>query len=146
MINIQLVVATFLVGLLGLVAGYQPGDRMSMMIQTMHASWKTQKIDAVLHQMPRFRKPDSVVLHAPLPHEEKRNPEMLMALHPDEDVKISLTFHENRLQIPWIVLFDAKSKRSLYKLTITFTHDEFDVLRLNYTLECKSTTLVFPTN
>ena len=54
------------------------------------------------------------------------------------DLKISFTFLGNKLTIPWITMYDSKERVSLKKLTITFTHDEFEIITLHYKSTCKS--------
>jgi hypothetical protein len=117
------------------VHGLQTGDRISAMVQTLHAGWKTPLMDLSLNQMPRFRVTDSSVLRVTLPRMSDSSPEM--KLNPTEDLKVSLTFENNRLVLPWVVLFDAANKRSLRKLIITFAHDEYEVLRYRHQLICK---------
>lgn len=119
-----------LLALAWLVDSVQKGDRISAVSQTLHQGWKTQVSDLALHLMPRFRVPDSVLLHVGLPHPDENGAEM--KLKPDEDVKVSFAFDNNRLAIPWVTVFDSKGRRSLQKLEISFVHDDFDVEKVNY--------------
>ena len=34
------------------------------------------------------------------------------------------------MQVPWTVVYDAKQRRSLSKLVITFSHDKYDIVRV----------------
>jgi hypothetical protein len=86
--------------------------------------------------MPRFQRPDSFVIQTSLPRPKENEPEM--RLNANEDVKISITFDGNRLIVPTILLYDSKRRKSLLALTVTFSHDDFDVLRLKYDTVCKS--------
>lgn len=113
----------------------QYGDRVSTLLQAVHRGWKTPWVDISIHQMPRFRTPDSTILHVSLPHEDENGPEM--KLNPQEDVKFSITFDKNKLIVPWTVLFDASKRRTLQKLVVTFSHDEFQILKVNYETVCK---------
>jgi hypothetical protein len=80
--------------------------------------------------MPRFRRKDSIVYRVSLPRPTENDPEV--NLNPNEDVKATLTFAENKLVVPNIKVFDSKRRASLEKLVIVFYHDDFDVLRLSY--------------
>lgn len=64
-----------------------------------------------------------------------------MKLNPKEDLKVSLLFAGSRHVLPLIVLFDAKQKKSLKSLTVTYTHDDFDLLGLKFETICKSTSI-----
>jgi hypothetical protein len=83
--------------------------------------------------MPRFRRRDSTIYRVSLPRPTEKDPEI--NLNPDEDVKITLTFAENKLVVPNIKIFDSQRKSSLEKLIVIFYHDDFDVLRLSYHTE-----------
>lgn len=54
----------------------------------------------------------------------------------------SLTYADSDLVIPWINAYDAQTKKCLNKLTVTFVHDEFDILTVNYATECMCLTLL----
>ena len=135
MIN-SLIVYFVIASLMLNVFGMQSGDRVSTMLQTLHSGWKTSLMDISLQQMPRFRIRDSTIIRVTLPRDSDNSPEM--KLNPSEDVKVSLTFDNSKLAIPWIVLFDAANRRTLRRIVVTFSHDEFEVLRLNYELQCKN--------
>lgn len=114
----------------------QPGDRISTLLQSLHRGWKTPWLDIALNQMPKFRIPESSIVHVSLPHEEQNGPEM--RLNPEEDVKFSLSFDHNKLLVPLTILYNAKTRRSLQQLVITFSHNEFDVLDVNFEPICKN--------
>lgn len=127
-----------LVVLLMIVVGIealQQGDRISTTIQSLHAGWKTALFDIPLPQMPQFRVKSSSVMRVTLPRETDNSPEM--KLNPSEDLKVSITFENNKLVLPWVVLYDATNRRSLRKLVITFSHDEFEILRFRHQLVCE---------
>ena len=72
---------------------------------------------------------------------EENGPEM--KLNPKEDLKVSLLFAGSKHVLPLIVLFDAKQKKSLKSLTVTYTHDDFDIIGLKFETICKSTCMSF---
>jgi hypothetical protein len=56
--------------------------------------------------MPKFRVSESSIIRVPLPlREEDNKPIKIVA---DKDLKVSLTFLNSKLIIPWIIIFDAK--------------------------------------
>jgi hypothetical protein len=138
LLHLQLLGYLLVLGVLSvsfMAEALQTGDRISTMIQSLHGGRKTPLMDIGLHQMPRFRVKDSSIIRVSLPSVDANEPEM--RLIPTEDLKMSLTFESNKLVLPWIVLFDSANKRSLKKLVITFAHDEYEVLRFRYELNCK---------
>mmetsp|Transcript_21372 Transcript_21372/g.29406 ORF Transcript_21372/g.29406 Transcript_21372/m.29406 type:complete len:221 (+) Transcript_21372:281-943(+) len=116
---------------IGLVIGYQPGDRVSALAQTLHNDFKTAWLDLPLPQMPRFGLKDSVIFHSILP---KFNPNSTHdnRINLKSDLKVSFNFDRSKLSIPWITVFDSKSRVTLKKLVVTFTYDEFEVIRVSY--------------
>lgn len=116
------------------ILGLQPGDRISTLYQTIHNDWKTPWTDLPIHQMPRFRSPDSVIVRLTLPHPSAVDSKKIEAIriNPKEDVKFSLTFEESKLLLPMLILFDAKRRVSLKKLILTFYYDEYDLLRVSH--------------
>ena len=124
----------FLSLLLWLAAGLERGDRIGTMVQTLHDGFKTSWVDVPIGQMPRFREPSSSILRVPLP-ERKPPGQSGKAVNPSEDVKLSLTFADHKLILPWTVVFDAAKRKSLQKLTIIFAHDQFDVEGIDFRTE-----------
>lgn len=122
-----------------LVSALEAGDRISAMSQTFHNGYKTSWADIPIQQMPRFRVQSSSVLHLTLPRpppvEDLRAPHAKL-VNPSEDVKFSLTFADHKLILPWTVVFDASKRRSLQKLTVMFSHDQFDVDGIEFETEC----------
>ena len=122
-----------------LVSALEAGDRISTMSQTFHNGYKTSWADIPIQQMPRFRVQSSSVLHLTLPRpppvEDLRAPHAKL-VNPSEDVKFSLTFADHKLILPWTVVFDASKRRSLQKLTVMFSHDQFDVDGIEFETEC----------
>jgi hypothetical protein len=51
-----------------------------------------------------------------------------------------LSFADRKLSIPWTYLYSARDVAGLEKLVITFVHDEYDVLQLNYQPYCECLT------
>ena len=114
-----------------------------------HNKWKTPKIELPLRHLPRFKEPAEFVMHATIPGQQGKEAEMdfnttgakaedflwkakNVKVNPEEDVKISFTFANNKLLIPWLSVFDAKKRRSLEKLEVTFEHDQYDILEVRY--------------
>ena len=122
-----------------LVSALEAGDRISTMSQTFHNGYKTSWADIPIQQMPRFRVQSSSILHLTLPRpppvEDLRAPHAKL-VNPSEDVKFSLTFADHKLILPWTVVFDASKRRSLQKLTVMFSHDQFDVDGIEFETEC----------
>lgn len=128
----ELLLVTFFLAILLATRGFQPGDRVAVLSQTLHNGWKTQLNEFPIHHMPHFRQADSFIVHAALPSPDGKP---LMSIKPDEDVKIMLTFDNSKLISSWITIFDAKNRKSLKKLILTFDHDEFDILHTTYTMQ-----------
>ena len=130
-----------LVSALVLVSSLEHGDRISTMSQTLHNGFKTSWADIPLQSMPRFRVASSSILHLTLPRpppvEDVNSKKNEKLVNPNEDVKFSLTFADHKLILPWTVVFDANKRRSLQKLIVTFSHDQFDVDGIEYQTECK---------
>ena len=139
----------YILAILGLTAGYDNGDYVNGVSQTLHNKWKTPKMEMPLRQLPRFREPAAFVMHATIPGQHGEEAEMdfnttgakvgdfswkakNVKVNPEADVKISFTFANNKLLIPWLSVFDAKKRRSLEKLEVTFEHDQYDVLEVRY--------------
>ena len=127
-----LLLVTFLLAILLATRGFQPGDRVAVLSQTLHNGWKTQLNEFPIHHMPHFRQADSFIIHAALPSPDGKP---LMSIKPDEDIKIMLTFDDSKLISSWLTIFDAKNRKSLKKLILTFDHDEFDILHISYTMQ-----------
>lgn len=128
---------------------YESGDYVSSISQTLHNKWKTPKMELPLRHLPRFREPAAFVMHATIPGQQGDEAEMdfnttgakskdfhwkakNVKVNPEADVKISFTFANNKVLIPWLSVFDAKKRRSLERLEVTFEHDQYDVLEVRY--------------
>lgn len=48
-----------------------------------------------------------------------------------------MSFADRKLSIPWTYLYSSRDVAGLEKLVITFVHDEYDVLQLDYKPYCK---------
>lgn len=125
------------------VTSLQPGDRVSTLLQTLHSDMKTQWTDIPLNQMPRFGIPESVIIHANLPKYKENSTSSDYKIDPSKDVKVSLSFDGNKLMIPWIPIYDSKDKRTMRKLIVTFTIDEFEVIRIKHQVICKFASFCF---
>ena len=88
--------------------------------------------------MPKFKQRDAAVITAPLPKPDLDDADKdntgakELKIDPAEDIKLSLAFANSKLAIPWIVLYDAKAKKSIEKLSVIFSHDDFDVLAVQF--------------
>jgi hypothetical protein len=111
---------------------YEYGDRLASLIQSSHKEWISPWMDIPIQNMPRFRITDSTIIHVHLPHEEKKGNSPEIAIDLKEDVMVSLTFAANKLILPKLPLFDAKERKSIDKLVITFTHDQNEVISVDY--------------
>ena len=60
-------------GILTVIQGYQPGDRISALSQISHNHLQTAHLDLPLPQMPRFAMADSFIFHANLPQQATQN-------------------------------------------------------------------------
>eukprot|EP00598_Pedospumella_elongata_P017038 CAMPEP_0184993464 /NCGR_PEP_ID=MMETSP1098-20130426/45667_1 /TAXON_ID=89044 /ORGANISM="Spumella elongata, Strain CCAP 955/1" /LENGTH=194 /DNA_ID=CAMNT_0027519303 /DNA_START=97 /DNA_END=681 /DNA_ORIENTATION=+ len=107
----------------------QPGDRVSMLTQTFHSDTKTEWLDMPLHLMPRFTTPGSHIFHVTIPKFAKNATEY--RINPRNDLKVSFTFLGNKLSLPNIQVYNAKERVALKKLVVTFTHDEFEVVKVD---------------
>ena len=86
--------------------------------------------------MPKFRIPGKQMIQVRLPRSIDKS-QHEMSLNPKENVKFSIDFVDSKIVLPWTKLYNAKLKTTLNKLIVTFQHDEFNVLRLNYEPICK---------
>ena len=113
----------------------QPGDRVSMLTQTLHSDMKTEWIDLPVHMMPRFGITESHIYHTILPTASENASDF--RINPRNDLKVAFTILGNKLSIPWIPVYSAKDRASLKKLEIVFTRDEFEVVRVDVRKTCK---------
>lgn len=129
--------------LLYVCLAYKNGDRVSIMAQTLHNEWKTSLLELPLHQMPRFGEPAKFVYHATLPEPaiSKEGSKGKGKVNPDQDIKISFTVSDNKILIPWTKIFDSKTKTSLTKLLVTFSHDQYEIIKADVESTCKSLSL-----
>jgi hypothetical protein len=112
---------------------FQPGDRVSASSQSFHSNAKTNWLDLPSHQMPVFARESSHIFHVNLPDKGPKNannPHLKNRLDITKDLKVSFSFDRSKLLIPQVTVFDAQNRRSARKLIVTFTHDEFEVVRL----------------
>jgi hypothetical protein len=85
--------------------------------------------------MPKFKIQDTSVIQVSLPHPVVNGP--AIKINPEEDVKVTFTFSGNKVVVPWVLLYDSKHRKSLQLLTITFFHDDFEVLHISHQTTCK---------
>ena len=57
-------------------------------------------------------------------------------INPNSDLKISFTFDRNKLSVPWVTVFDSKNRVTLKKMIVTFTHNEFELVRVDFKPLC----------
>ena len=134
-------IVILLVCWLVVVHALQPGDRVSTLTQTLHKDLKTEWTDMPLHLMPRFGIPESHIYHVSLPKQSQNSSDF--KVNPSHDLKVSFTFMGNKLSVPWTSIYNAKDKVSLKRLIITFTRDEFEVVRLKHRVVCKLLLFLF---
>jgi len=108
---------------------YESKERISTQIRIKHDGLATSFHDIPIDQMPRFRSSESRIIQVKLPRTDDSG--HAAKLNPENDLKFSMSFSHNKLLLPWIHLYNANEKSTLNKLSITFQHDEFDVLRLS---------------
>jgi hypothetical protein len=121
--------------LLACAVALQPGDRVSVLTQTVHSDTKTDWIDLPVHMMPRFGMADSHIFHTVIPKFSENATDF--RINPRSDLKVSFTFLGNKLSVPWVIVYSAKDRVSLKKLEIVFTRDEFEVVRVDIKKTCK---------
>jgi hypothetical protein len=114
---------------------YQKGEVVTANFRSLHDNWRTAPEDLPLHNMPRFCEEDKFIIHARIPQEGSITPSSSgdssqgRKANSAADVKTSFTF-ANSLQVPWTVVYDAKRKRSLSKLVLIFSHDKYDIVKV----------------
>ena len=118
----------------------QPGDRITAAVQSHHGIMKTPWLDLPLEHMPIFGTASNAIIHVPLP--ELRNSKGELSNHQDilnlkEDLIVTLSFDRNKLLIPQLTVYDSENKRSVRKLIVTLTRDEFEIVRLSTEVICK---------
>jgi hypothetical protein len=65
-------------------------------------------------------------------------------IDPNFDLKVSFLFdHFQKLSTPWIVVYDSVGRKSLKKLDIVFTHDQYEILKVDFKTKCEIIT-TFP--
>ncbi len=116
------------------VSALQRGDRMPVLVQSLHDGWLSPWLELSLSTMPRFRIDEDATVHVQLPQpsisssssasedisgekdkekeveKKKKSPkshQQLQGFNKNEDIKVSLTFSESRIILPNIILFDA---------------------------------------
>ncbi len=116
------------------VSGFEAGDRISTQIRSKHNDVLTTWLDVPIEKMPRFKLSDSQVIQVAIPTKEGENGG---TLNPTDHFKISMTFANHKLLVPWVALYDAQERKSLNKLTVIFEYDEYDVLRVRSIPHCE---------
>ena len=116
------------------VTALQRGDRMPVLVQSLHDGWLSPWLELSLTTMPRFRIDEDATVHVQLPQpsiskdssssseketekdkevgKKKKSPktqqqQQQQGFNKNEDIKVSLTFSESRIILPNVVLFDA---------------------------------------
>lgn len=131
----SLLLISLLLACCAAVLALQPGDRVSMLTQSFHSDTKTEWLDMPLHLMPRFGTPASHIFHVTIPKYSKNATDY--RINPRNDLKVSFTFLGNKLSLPNVPVYIAKERLALKKLIVTFTHDEFEVVKVDTEKICK---------
>lgn len=129
----MLIVLLCLLNVIGVCLGLHDGERFLASTQTLHAGWKSAPIDMVLTQLPRFREQFSTMFQIHMPRKDENGP--VMDLDMSSDVKTTFTFFHDRLVVPLVLVFDSHHKRTASRITFTFAHDEYEVLRVFSTVD-----------
>lgn len=112
------------------VYGLVQEDRVSGLVQVVHAGWKTPWLEMSLSEMPRFMLNEAVLLHPMFPKKDENDKGYVWK--PDMDAKISFTFSESKTAAPSILLY-SKEGKTLEKIVFTFEHDGFNLLSVSHT-------------
>lgn len=114
--------------------GLQRHDRVIGSSASQHAHSRSSWVDMPVNSMPRFGIAESLIFHANVP--KLRKNDTIIRLNPSSDLKVSLAFDNHKHVVPWITVFDSVKKRSLRKLSVIFTKDEYEIISVAYELEC----------
>ena len=117
------------------IISFQPGNVIPASTRSLHDQRKTEWTDVSLPISPKFAIMESVLFHADIPQANKTG-SSLYTIDPQKDFKVSFIFGHS-IQIPWITVFNAEERKCLRKLIVTFTRDEFEVLKVKYKTICK---------
>lgn len=132
----KIIVIVIVLQLVFVAIGYQPGEEVSTTFQVIHAGLKTQWSDLAVGKMPKYRIPEELMLEFKLPLNEKvKGSEYVVQV--DKNVALSLAFDSRKLILPRIKLYDAEKRKSLRELIVTFTHDEFEIVKVQHEMICK---------
>jgi hypothetical protein len=93
---------------------------------------------------PRFLMNKQVIYHTIVP-KYNANVSTDFRIDPNFDLKVSFLFdHFQKLSTPWIVVYDSVGRKSLKKLDIVFTHDQYEILKVDFKAKCEMLTPCFP--
>jgi hypothetical protein len=117
------------------VRGYQQGDRVVASSISQHLQTRTDWQDLSLDLLPRFGVDDSVIFHAKVPHWNENATEH--RIHPKHDLSVSLSFDFHHHSLPWLTVFSAQQRHALKLLTVTFTKNQFEIVKVDYQTTCE---------
>lgn len=116
-------------------AAFQHGDRVTSVAMSQHMDKRTTWNDMSLQILPRFMIDESVVFHAEIPKFHVNATDYKINIK--GDFKAILSFDYNKFSTPWVTVYDAEQRRVLRRLKLTFTHDRYEILKVDYELVCK---------
>lgn len=134
------------------VGSYEIGDHFGMASRSSHADksnvWRTAWVDMPYFLAPRFGHSEEKLFYAVLlkPAANNSSSSELVVLadqvadfriNPEVDFRISLAFDSHRFELPWITVYNAAQRRALQRLEITFYHDGYDLIKVDYQPHCK---------
>ena len=125
--------ALILFVILALIQGsysYFAGDRISATYQSVHNGWKTAMLELPPAQMPRFGQSDTFIFNTPIPAKDSSLSDRNPKINVTSDVKVQLSFG-NSLLVPWIKVYDSNNKQTLKSLTLIFSKDKYDLVRIS---------------
>lgn len=130
------VVSLILVLGLGRFDAYQLSDPVITSAQSQHIEARTGWYDFPLDALPKFGVEDTAIVHATVPQGVANATNY--RINPNFDFKVSLSFDYHRVAVPWFVVYDAQQRRTLKKLKVTFTRDEFEIVKVDYEPICET--------
>ncbi len=133
--NSYLLVLILILILICSIEAYQKGDRIMTIAQSQHMNTRTSWNDIPLQIVPRFAIDEQIIYHAPIPKYNVNATDYRISTK--DDFKVTMSFAFNKFSIPWITIFDASQRRVLRRLKLTFQHNHYEILHVDYELICK---------
>jgi hypothetical protein len=138
LLSVVLVASLLISCFLGLTDGHSREDPILTIARSQHAGISGEWSELSLDIVPKFMINKQIIYHALVP---KFNPNIStdFRIDPNFDLKVSFIFdHYQKLASPWLVVFDSIGRRSLRKVDVYFTHDEFEILKVEFKTKCKN--------